>query len=72
MQQPTSLQQKCSLRATDARLMASALLSASSELCCLNASSVGSQAVFRMIRHIYSCKFSVTKIMLFVIGLTMV
>jgi len=72
MQQHTSSQRKYSLRATDARLMESALLSASSELCCLNASSAGSQAVFRMIRHIYLCKFPVTKIMLFILGLTMV
>lgn len=72
MQQLISSQQKYSLRAADVQPMASALLSANLELCCLNAFSVGLQAVFKTIRHIYLCKFPVTKLMLFILGLTMV
>jgi hypothetical protein len=52
--------------------MVSVLLLASSELYCLNVFSVGSQAVSKRTRHIYSCKLSVLNIMLFVLGLTMV
>lgn len=63
MLQPTSYQQKYSLLATDVRPMVSALLSASSELCCLNVFSDGSQAVSKTTRHIYLCKFPIKKVM---------
>jgi hypothetical protein len=52
--------------------MVSVLLLESSELCCLNVSLVGSQAVSKKTRHIYWCKLSSLNIMLFVLGLTMV
>lgn len=52
--------------------MASVLLLVNSELFCRNAFSVGSRAVFKRTRHIYSCKFGVTIAVLFELRLTII